>query len=636
MLKQTPNTTSALRKQLLCAGFNPIPVIGKIPPLKAWQTKTETDDDEIDLWDKDYPNAESTGLLTRKMPTFDIDIKIPEAASAVEKLVRAAFEEHGIILVRIGNAPKRAIPFRTEAPFAKITENLTAPDGSEGQKLELLADGQQVVAFGIHENTRKPYTWFGGEPGEINHNELPSLSEEQARALVEDSTELLIRDHGYKRAGERPKSENRGHNAGGGPDDWSLLAANIRAGRDLHDSLRDLAAKLVASGMSGGAAVNFLYGLMDISDTKHDFRWIARRGDIKRLVESAEAKLTEAEASSGPDPIDLWSSFEPPELPKGLLPPLIENYAFVQGKKMGVDPGGVAVAALAVCAAAISDRIKLNMRKHDDEWHESARLWVGLVGLPSAKKSPIISAAIKPLATADAALLRQYKFELAAYSALSKEEQAVAGLPVQKRLRLGDTTIEAAQEALVGSPDGLLLHQDELSGWFGSMDKYSGKGGAAKDRGFWLEAYNGGPYALNRIGRGVSIIPNLSVCVLGGIQPEVIRKLSADSYDDGFLQRMLLIVLRPAVVGQDSPTPPVVDEYENLVDAQLIELSPPKSIWNDQASLRFDNKAQAILEELDQRHVVLQGLLETVNKKLATALARLIRQRAPERLASVV
>ena len=37
-------------------------------------------------------------------------------------------------------------------------------------------------------------------------------------------------------------------------------AENIRLGRDLHDSIRDLAARLVASGMGDGAAVNFLRG----------------------------------------------------------------------------------------------------------------------------------------------------------------------------------------------------------------------------------------------------------------------------------------------------------------------------------------------------------------------------------------
>ena len=153
------------RKQLRVAGFAPIPVNGKIPPIDKWQTKTETNDGEINIWAKTFPHAKSTGLLTRKMPTLDVDIKNPDAATAVEALVRERFEDHGVILVRFGNAPKHAIPFRTDTPFKKITVNLIAPDGDETQKIELLADGQQVVGFGIHEDTNKPYEWFGGEPG---------------------------------------------------------------------------------------------------------------------------------------------------------------------------------------------------------------------------------------------------------------------------------------------------------------------------------------------------------------------------------------------------------------------------------------------------------------------------------------
>jgi len=42
---------------------------------------------------------------------------------------------------------------------------------------------------------------------------------------------------------------------------------------------------------------------------------------------------------------------------------------------------------------------------------------------------------------------------------------------------LQDTTVEAAQEVIKDSPNGVLIFQDELSGWFGAMDKYSnGKG----------------------------------------------------------------------------------------------------------------------------------------------------------------
>ena len=295
------NNTSGFRKQLRSAGYDPLPIIGKMPPLDEWQTKINASDDEIDSWDKlsKTKKAKSTGLLTQRMPTLDVDIKIPEAAIAVEQLIRERFDGLGKILVRVGNAPKRAIPFTTKTPFKKITANLIAPDGDTRQKLELLGDGQQVVGFGIHEDTRKPYTWFGGEPGAIKRDELPALDEKQAQKLVDDAVKLLVRDHGYKRAKQKPKEKVDG--AGGGSADWQYLADNIRNGIDLHNSIRDLAAKLVKSGMSGGAAVNFLYALMDSSDALHDARWLARRNDIKRAVETATRLPNDNPASSGSD-----------------------------------------------------------------------------------------------------------------------------------------------------------------------------------------------------------------------------------------------------------------------------------------------------------------------------------------------
>ena len=45
-------------------------------------------------------SAENTGILTARTPTFDIDIYDPNAAQAVEELVRNHFEEKGAILGR--------------------------------------------------------------------------------------------------------------------------------------------------------------------------------------------------------------------------------------------------------------------------------------------------------------------------------------------------------------------------------------------------------------------------------------------------------------------------------------------------------------------------------------------------------
>src|SRR5262249_7677060 len=108
-LRPSPRSPAERRRQLLHAGYAPLPVIGKIPPLKEWQQKTKTNDEEIDLWSKLFPDARSTGLLTQNLPALDLDILDEQAAEAAEQLVRERFEEKGCILVRIGRSPKRAI-----------------------------------------------------------------------------------------------------------------------------------------------------------------------------------------------------------------------------------------------------------------------------------------------------------------------------------------------------------------------------------------------------------------------------------------------------------------------------------------------------------------------------------------------
>ena len=113
-----------------------------------------------------------------------------------------------------------------------------------------------------------------------------------------------------------------------------------------------------------------------------------------------------------------------------------------------------------------------------------------------------MNAATKPLRRIDNEMARNYQDAMSEWLRLPKEEQRKTPRPKKLRAMIIDTTIEAAQEILKDSPDGVLLDQDELSGWFGSMDKYSGARGAQTDRAFWLKAYNGGPYTVDRITRG--------------------------------------------------------------------------------------------------------------------------------------
>jgi hypothetical protein len=280
------------RHRLRLAGYSPIPCTGKKCLMDKWDEQLNATPEEIKQWSGQFPHATNTGVLTRLVPTIDIDILNPEAAKAVEDFVREQHEEHGNILVRFGLRPKRAIPFRTDEPFKKIVANLTAPDGSEGQKIELLADGQQFIVAGIHPDTRKPYGWFGGDLDETPRGNLPYIREDDARALVEGAVELLISDFGYTRAAERPKDRAKANGQGnpGGTADWAYLKANIRAGRELHDSTRDLIAKYITAGMSEGAAVNAVRAEMELCTAPHDAHWQERYDDLPRMAGEWTAK----------------------------------------------------------------------------------------------------------------------------------------------------------------------------------------------------------------------------------------------------------------------------------------------------------------------------------------------------------
>ena len=285
---------------------------------------------------------------------------------------------------------------------------------------------------------------------------------------------------------------------------------------------------------------------------------------------------------------------------------------------MGVDPGGLAMSALASCATVIRDEIKVKVKRHED-WTESARLWVMLVGDPSYKKSPIISAATRRIKRLDSEMLYANNKALADWQedGGSKGDQPKPGEP---RLRVEDITMEACQEVARHSPDGIMALQDELSGWFGGIEKYAGGKGSARDRGFWLEAYAGKQYTVNRIGRGSFIIENLSVSILGGIQPDPIRRIMGDATDDGLIQRFLPVVLRPAKLGKDEESSSVGADFDAFLEC-LHELRSPDSVLGP-LSLQFDDGARKIREGLEAKHHEMVQRIEGYNKKLSSHIQK--------------
>jgi hypothetical protein len=198
-----------IRLQLHRIGYDPLPLVGKACFLRKWETKTNISAQEIALWSTTHPHWTNTGSVCTNTPVLDIDILNPKAATAAEEIVRRRIRDAcgGVVLVRVGLWPKRAIPCRTEAPFKKIKVVLTAPGGGE-EKVEFLGDGQMAAVAGTHPDTRAPYRWIGDALWTVPRNELPAVCEAEAGALVAEIVEMLCREHGYRRAVPKPAASS--------------------------------------------------------------------------------------------------------------------------------------------------------------------------------------------------------------------------------------------------------------------------------------------------------------------------------------------------------------------------------------------------------------------------------------------
>ena len=127
------------------------------------------------------------GVLTRNTPALDIDVLDPWL---VEKIQSLADQALGDAPYRIGAAPKRLVPYRLAgARFGKIKliwrglcDEPHEPNAPPA--VELLSDGQQFVALGVHPGTGQPYQWHRDPDLEIPHGLLPALDRAKAERFM--------------------------------------------------------------------------------------------------------------------------------------------------------------------------------------------------------------------------------------------------------------------------------------------------------------------------------------------------------------------------------------------------------------------------------------------------------------------
>jgi hypothetical protein len=158
--------------------------------------------------------ALNTGVMCGEIVGVDVDILDQELADQIVNMIEAMIGPTP--LVRIGRPPKTLLVYRVERQFAKVqTPELLFPDDTKA-KVELLAEGQQFVADGIHPDTALPYSWTDRSPAEMRLCDLPLITKEQARAIITEAERLLRAAGGREK--EKPRAER--HKANGAAGDF--------------------------------------------------------------------------------------------------------------------------------------------------------------------------------------------------------------------------------------------------------------------------------------------------------------------------------------------------------------------------------------------------------------------------------
>ena len=233
---------------------------------------------------------------------------------------------------------------------------------------------------------------------------------------------------------------------------------------------------------------------------------------------------------------------------------------------------------IVMCSSIIGTRCSIRP-KSKDSWQVVPNLWGGLVGSPSALKTPAIQEVTRMLTELETNKFNEFEDEQIQYqrnqrswkmkkevledefkktykskksdsvdvqeveSRLNEHEDKPPKEPILRRYSTSDSTVPKLQELMSKNPQGILVLRDELHGFLTSMEQE----GRETDRAFHLEAWSGqGSFTLDRIGRGTIRSELICESVFGSIQPARIiphiRQTLSGSANDGLFQRFQILV----------------------------------------------------------------------------------------------
>ncbi|MFI4869643.1 MAG: PriCT-2 domain-containing protein [Steroidobacterales bacterium] len=171
--------------QLVRNGYRPVPITPgtKAPTrLSKWQKYMYSGADDPKFADC------GTGILTGGVLAIDIDVPDVEV---VKDLLTWLLKTYGMAPVRYGNKPKALALYRAAQPAQRKAQTAVYKRDKLKGKVEVLAKGQQFVAYAVHPETGKPYEWAGADPLTVRTSQLPALTAEQVAEIIRHCEQRL-------------------------------------------------------------------------------------------------------------------------------------------------------------------------------------------------------------------------------------------------------------------------------------------------------------------------------------------------------------------------------------------------------------------------------------------------------------
>ena len=332
--------------------------------------------------------------------------------------------------------------------------------------------------------------------------------------------------------------------------------------------------------------------------------------------------------SSLSDPVEIPEDENAKKLsfPVDSLPEVVKRYCVESAEAKGVPVEMLAAPLIAYAGAAIGRNQRIQLKRGFVQYPV---LWVVTVANPGAAKTPADDAARVGINHLQAEAKIRFDAEEEIYkrdiqwwkdSTSNETRGAMPTPPELEHFYSTDTTMEGLCRNLENSP-GIALACDEIVSFVNSMNQY--KGGKGAERTQHLSAFSGAPIKVDRKTSATLLIEHPVVPIIGGVQPDVMNELAAETgRRDGFLERMLWIVpnAKPSFWSEDETS---LEAEESIVSLfrRLRHSEPnPNPVTLSRGAYKiftswYDENRNSILES--------QGMMQGVYAKMPLQLARI-------------